>query len=522
MLHYLDKKCIVGVFLLFSFCGLFGQNIKMTKAEKKILRQADDAFDFYDYLNAMNKYKQLYHLDTNNMELNYKLGVCTYNIKKFRKEAKKYFLKVNATDYLEVNYYLGKLYHLERNYEKAIAYLTQYRYLSSGEEHSKQEIDDLIGKSNTAILFETQQNSGLEIKNMGEDINTEYAEYAPLIPADGNFMMFTSRRKNLLNNSLDPLGDYFEDIFIAKKTGDKWETNIINDTLINTRLHDACTGLSADGESMLLYRTSKDLKSGDIYESTFSSSKWSEPHMLGTIVNAPDYIETSACYSPDGNVIYFSSNREGGYGGMDLYYVKKLPNGKWAEPKNLGPKINTIYNEDAPFVHPFENVLYFSSEGNKNMGGYDIFKSEFDEMGVFTSPVNLGSPINTVDDDLFFVMSTDGSTGYFSSERTGGFGSQDIYSVYFPDNNIPLDVYNVFVFDEFDNVLKDVEIVVTDMKKKSVYGTYKSNSKTGKVLIISKPDVEYSFTIQCPACQPLISTMILNKEKEIIFRLKKK
>jgi hypothetical protein len=198
-----------------------------------------------------------------------------------------------------------------------------------------------------------------------------------------------------------------------------------------------------------------------------------------------------------------------------------LPSGKWGTPYNLGPSINTEYNEDAPFVHPSGNILFFSSEGHENMGGYDIFKSTFDDSGHFNSPENLGCPVNTVDDDIFFVLNTDGSLGYLSSEREGGYGSQDIYSVYFPVNNIPLNVYNIHIFDESGGIITNVSVLLTDMTKKTIYGMYKSNLNTGKIVVISPPDVSYRIAIEAPGYEPFISNTTLSADNELVFKLRK-
>jgi hypothetical protein len=333
-------------------------------------------------------------------------------------------------------------------------------------------------------------------------------------------VIFTSRRKNKYYNSRDPLGDYFEDIYVSYKKDSAWGEPVMLDTSINKPYHDAACGLSADGERLLSYHTSPDHIHGHIYESTWSGNTWSSPELVHANVNSVDYIETSACYSPDGEMIFFSSNRPGGFGGKDLYSVKKLPNGVWAKPFNLGPKINTEYNEDAPFVHPNDSVLFFSSEGHKNMGGYDVFKSKFDEAEKFSTPENLGFPINTVDDDIFFVLNTDASMGYFSSRRKGGFGSHDLYKAFFEDNNIPLTAYGIHVTDELGNAVKKVEIIVTDREHKEIFGEYKSNPNSGKVLIISKPDRVFRFAIEAPGYEPLIvNAVYLGKEQTLNFKL---
>ena len=493
-----------------------------SRQDKQLVNKADKAFDNSDYLNALKMYETIYQLDSNDNETNFKLGVCNFEIKKLRKYSKKYFDKVPATDFPDVNYYLGRLNHVLKQYDKAIYYFNQYKYFGGENQFSKKEIDDLIEKCHTALLFETTADKTVSIKNMGSTVNTEYAEYAPLIPADENFMIFTSRRKNPIWQKTDPLGDYFEDIYISKKdVAGNWTAPSMLDTNVNTSVHDAGTGLSADGEKLLLYRTSKDLKSGDIYESFYSSDKWSNPEILSSIVNSPDYLETSACYSPSGDMIFFSSNRPGGFGGKDLYFSRKLHNGKWGKPFNLGPNINTEYDEDAPFVDPLGNILFFSSEGHKNMGGYDIFKSTFNESGSFDEPINLGSPVNTVDDDIFFVMNTDGSKGYFSSEREGGFGLQDIYSVTFPVTEVPLSVYNIHVVDESSTIIKDVEVKVINLENESTYGIYKANDRTGKILVISKKDKEYRIIIDAPGFERFVTNTIFDNNVNILYKLTK-
>ncbi len=245
--------------------------------------------------------------------------------------------------------------------------------------------------------------------------------------------------------------------------------------------------------------------------------------MLGPNVNSNEYLEASACYSAEGEVVFFSSNRPGGYGGKDLYLARKLFNGKWGKPFNLGSAINTEYDEDSPFVHPLGNTLFFSSEGHKNMGGFDIFKSTFDETGKFTDAVNMGSPVNTVDDDIFFVMNTDATKGYFSSEREGGFGLQDVYNVSFPNvTTLPLNVYNMHIVDDSSSVIKDVEVKAIEIEKESVYGIYKANDKTGKLIIISPSGKEYRLIVDAPGYERLVTNVILGTNMNLLYKLSKK
>ncbi len=488
--------------------------------DKKLFFEADESFEMSDYLSAMTIYEKLFLQDSTNSEINYKLGICKFELKAYKNKAKENFDKVNINDFPETNYYLGLLNHSLSRFDKAKDCFKQYLSTKGEKEHTAKEINDLLIKCYNAEYMESTSNNFIQIENLGNKINTEYPEYAPLIPADEKFMLFTSRRKNNVWPQKDINGEYYEDIYMSERKGNEWQIPVMLDTVINTALHDACTGLSANGEKMLMYRTSKDLKSGDIYESNYMNGKWSKPSMLGTTVNSEGYLESSACYSADGNMIFFSSNRPGGYGGMDLYMARKLDNGKWGEPFNLGPTINTEYNEDAPFVDPEGTTIYFSSQGHKNMGGYDIFKSKFDERGVFTEPENLGCPINTVNDDIFFVINTDNSMGYLSSEREGGFGSQDIYSVYFGDNGKEMKAFDIHIHDESDSLISKSEITLIDPRTKKEIGYYKSNWDTGKILIISNSKQKYNMVIEARGYKTKVfDNYSFDTSNDLIFKL---
>jgi tetratricopeptide (TPR) repeat protein len=490
------------------------------RLNEKMWLKADKVFDFGDYLGALKMYEVLNGIDSTNKEINYKMGVCNFEIKPLRKNAMKYFIKASSGTNPEVQYYLGRLYHLSGKFNNAIECYSNYKKSKGEKEHTAKEIDDLIDKSHTAELFELKPDPKVKLENLGPQINTLYPEYVPLIPADEDFMIFTSRRKNTVHPQVNEFGEYYEDIYISKRTAGVWQAPEMMDTTINSPGHDACTGLSADGEKLLLFRTSPDKLSGDIYESLYINGKWSRANKLGPNVNSSEYLEASACYSPEGEVVFFSSNRPGGFGGKDLYSVKRLPNGEWGKPFNLGPKINTEYNEDAPFMHPSGNILFFSSEGHKNMGGYDIFKSTFDEFGNFSEPVNLGFPINKVDDDIFFVLNTNASAGYLSSDRTGGYGSQDIYKVNFLDSVLPYKVQHLVVYDEQNNILKKSEVSLTDSTSGKVIGIFRSNENTGKVLIVSEPFKEYVLSIKVSGYEPLTVTSTFNAihPKPILMR----
>ncbi len=515
MLHYSGKKLKLTITLL--LVAHFAMAQLSSLHDQQLWIKADNTLEYGDYMNALKLYEQLNHIDSTNEEIIFRIAVCNFNIRQYRKQSVSYFNKINALHFPETNYYLGRLSLLNKQYEQAIDYFSKYKNTKEEREHTPKEMDDLLNKCRTAILFESNKNDSVRITNLGSTINSSYAEYAPLIAEKEDFLLFTSRRKSKVHARKDPLGEYFEDIYSSKKMGDTWQTPVMLDTAINTFLHDACTGLSADGKKLLIYRTSQDLKSGDIYESNFEDTTFGTPFIITSNVNSKKYTETSACFSPDNNTIFFSSDRPGGYGGKDIYFMKKMDNGKWGTPFNLGPSINTEYNEDAPFVHPLNNILFFSSEGHKNMGGYDIFKSNFDESGTFTEPENLGAPVNTSDDDVFFVLNTTGSTGYFSSEREGGFGSQDIYKVtFFPP--LALNVYHASLTDKSGNVIPKAELILTDISTSKTIGIFQVNASSGKALIIAEPK-DYQLQIKAAGYEPSTVLIKLGADMDLTYKL---
>lgn len=516
MLRYLDKVISISLCLCLTASLVSAQQ---AVNNDRLWIKADRAMEIGDYMGALQLYEQIYQSDSLSQELNYKMGVCSFEIRRLRKASSKFFDKVSADEYVEIYYYKGRLNHLNGKYQDAITHYSDYKSMKGFKAYDNDEVNVLIDKAKTAVEFELKADGQILVKNLGETVNTPYPEYAPLIPANESSLFFTSRRMNDVWQGKDPLGDYFEDIYSCVRKDNTWQSPVMLDTCVNTKMHDACTGLSADGKKLLIFRTGADLFSGNIMETDVSKGECDAPSLLGSIVNSEDFAETSACYSPEGDIIFFSSNRPGGYGGKDLYAVKKLPNGEWGIPYNLGPEVNTEYNEDAPFVHPSGSILYFCSEGHENMGGYDIFECNFDESGKFSNPNNLGYPINTNDDDVFFVMNADASVGYLSSERDGGFGSQDIYAVHFSGNETPLNVYNVHLYGDDKELIKKAEISLTSLETGKRFGKYKTNRNNGKLIILSEKKKVYKVTIKAQGFETLTFEATLDDDTNLTYVL---
>ncbi|MEQ8927696.1 MAG: OmpA family protein [Fulvivirga sp.] len=408
-------------------------------------------------------YVQAAEADPSNIIANWRAG--DFYLKTVgKKNAVKYFLRVLEldTEYrFDIEYWIGQSYHYGMEFDKALAYYNRYRQkLIDRDGYRGRDrielsvVDRKIYECKNAIEFIANP-AHYSIVNVGSAINSEYEEYGPVLNEDETILIFTSRRREgNLNENVFSDNKPYEDIFISTKKNGEWSKAENIGNVVNTPFHDSNLALSADGTQLFLY---KDENNGDIYESDRKEDgTWTFPQPLSESVNSEGFKEASISISPDGQILFFASDRPGGQGGIDIYYSIKDRNGEWARSKNLGAKINTEYDDDAPFIDYDGKTLYFSSLGRKGMGGYDIFKSTYDSAaGEWGEPENLGFPINTPDDDIFFVSTKDGKRGYYASVREDGMGFTDIYMV------------TILQEDEVGETLasKDAESVETEAKE---------------------------------------------------------
>jgi len=417
----------------------FPDDKKGFKKAQKSLKEGDKLYNagVPSYPRAIDHYLEANSFNPNNAELNYKIGKCyLFTIQKDKSiEYLEKALSLNPNVALDARFLLARGYHLTLDFDKAIDTYTQFK---NGLGPS-----DLNTYGKTVDRRIQQCNTGKElvanpvrvfIDNLGPVVNSKYPDYSPMISADEAIIMFTSRRDNSTGGKIDPQDQrYFEDILISTKVDGIWTAPKNPGKPLNSDGHDATAGLSPDGQTLFIY---KGVKGGNIYESQLKGSKWTKPKKMPKPISSK-FHESSASLSPDGRTIYFVSQRPGGYGGRDIYKSTKNEKGKWGPVENLGPVINTEFDEESVFMHPDGKTLYFSSQGHRTMGGYDIFKSVY-ENGKWSVPENLGYPINTPDDDVFFTMAASGVRGYYSSERLGGLGGQDIYVITFLGEEKPL------------------------------------------------------------------------------------
>jgi outer membrane protein OmpA-like peptidoglycan-associated protein len=341
----------------------------------------------------------------------------------------------------------------------------------------------------------------VSIKNIGAEINSTFPDYSSVISADGKIMFFTSRRpstdKDIKKNKEGLEKIYFSTYNDKQK---KWNAATSIPEPVNApNRHNSNIALSNDGSWLLIYRDDEN-GNGDIYESRQKGITWTEPEKLPEPVNSKSH-ESSASIAPDGRTIYFVSDRvEGGKGGRDIWYCTKDESGKWGKAVNIGEPINTKDDEEAVFIHPDGKTLYFSSTRKGGQGGYDIYVTT-NEKGLWSTPVNIGAPINTVDNDLFFVLTASGKTAYYSSSRKGTLGEKDVFEVNFTalekkkDKGPRLALLKGKIYDAKTKLPIEATIELTNVKTGEKVSNFTSNSQSGSYMVSLPAGVNYGIYV---------------------------
>ena len=402
-----------------------------------------------------------------------------------------------------ISFNIARAYHRTHELDKALS------YYEKTEEEFKKAYGSKISKFATEMgvldLYKKQCEygkklmsnpvEGVIIENLGKNINTLSPEFGPLITADEKYLIFTSRRTGSTGGEIASDGKYMEDIYMSKNVGGEWRKPWKISKKINTEAHDACIGLSTDGRNLLIYRSDKG-GSGNIHSSFLKGKLWTEPVQLPDGINSSG-IENSASISADGRLLVFTSDRPGGYGGFDIYMVEKQSDGQWGQPKNLGKEINTEFDEEGPFLHADGRTMYFSSKGHETMGGYDIFKSVYGSQSkVFSKSVNVGYPINSANDDVFYVWTPDGKRAYFSTRREGGFGDQDIYKMTVPGAEVAVVLLKGEITVKGTDNPVGALITIFDNKNNIELASINANEATGEYVLIVKPGENYGISVE--------------------------
>ncbi|MFZ5553226.1 MAG: OmpA family protein [Bacteroidota bacterium] len=416
----------------------FEEGMEFIKLAEEAQDPAFSTLDNYNadlamYRKALPFLEKAQAFNPNYSVLNYQIGKCYLaSVNKFK--SVDYFLmayKLNGNVAKDVQFYIGWGYHLKNDWDNAIKHYELYRKTVTADKNEELiMINKKIEECNVGKRLMAKPER-VWVDNLGPNVNSEYPEYAPNITADESKVIFTGRRIDTQKGGVDPNdGFYFEDVYMAKRNEKgEWDKAVNLGSDINTESHDAPAGLSPDGTKLFLFYGWKG--NGDIYMSELKNDVYQKPEKLNSTVSTKDEYESSATISFDGKELYFASERKGGNGLEDIYMCKWDDKKKeWGPAQNLGPVINTRYRETGVYLHPDGETMYFASQGHESMGGFDIFVSKR-ENGIWGKPKNLGYPINSTDDDVYFVVSGSGRYAYFTSFRKDGYGEKDIYRLTF-------------------------------------------------------------------------------------------
>jgi outer membrane protein OmpA-like peptidoglycan-associated protein/tetratricopeptide (TPR) repeat protein len=452
------KHAILAFLSICLFVTVIAQDTK--KLQKEILNQGLYALDIEDYEGAQRLFRQLVELDYKNASYHFYEGI-SYFLAPSNKEASlKPFEASLANSFNdtipELFYYLGRSYQLNHEFDKAIIYYNKSKSLVKNNKSGKAlalELDYLIktcqhgtyhaslttqnpvetklGTSKNKNKYYINSYDWVILENLGNKINSSFRDVAPIIYANGNVILFTTRR-NLPGNADDKKDDsqYAENVMVTINKDGRWTdpvevqfSGLFNNSLSNSPSYESLIMIAYDEKELFYYRDNI------IYSSQFTNGQWTEIKPLNSNINSKKIRASSVFLSPDNSTLYVAATiKKNGYGGKDIYISKRMEDGEWGELQNIGPVINTEHDEDAPFITKDGKKLYFASKGHSSIGGYDIFVSEW-KNDTWDTPRSLGIPINTPLDEIYYWTDEKEKFTLYSSSRDGGYGDMDIYRI---------------------------------------------------------------------------------------------
>lgn len=421
----MNRSCFLILSLFLTLTLSFGQGRQVVE---DLYKDANAYFYFEDYEEALALYLEVYNSYPDNSNLDYRIGICYLNIPGSKHKAIPYLERATqdiSRRYSETSlretgapvdalFYLGNAYFVNNQLDKAKETFESFRsQIRSERQYDMDYLNHQVEGLGRSRVIQSYPVNFLR-RNLGDNINNRFPNFNAVISGDGNTLAYTTKER------------FYQAIMVARKEGDGWgrPQNITLDLVVDGNA--STLSLSYAGDELYLFKAADHV--GNIYVSNFRNGAWSPMQKLNANINTEAY-ETHASISADGKKLFFASNRPGGYGDLDIYVSEKDENGEWGPAVNLGPNINTRFNENTPFITADGNTLFFSSEGHNSMGGYDIFFSTRQSDNTWSRPVNLGYPINTTDDDIFYSPIGDGSQGLMAVIDPKGYGEKDITQI---------------------------------------------------------------------------------------------
>ncbi len=504
--------------LLFTLAFFISAISFAQKSEGNVLKKGTDEYkifmakqDFFggDYRSALNKFKEIQKNRPNDASVHFWIGNCYFMMKTYQdaldelEKAK----SIDANASSDLNLVLGKAYHMRGMIDKALESFNTYRKTieSSPKKISESDVDVFISQCN--IAKEMMAHSVNAKLHFMVDINSQYDDKGPVLANGEKTIIFTSRRPMDDKSKTDKEGDFgfFDNVYESYWSDEKknWlAADLIRGPINLDGGYNSVSSISSDGTQMFIYRNhNTEAHGGEIFVSKKATSgKWKNPEILLKPINT-SYYEDAAVLSPDGNTLYFVSERPGGLGNGDIWMSKKSGS-EWAEPVNLGAPVNTPFDENGLWLAPDGKTLFFCSNGPNSMGLHDIFKTTVDEKGKWSKPVNIGYPINSVNMESKFVMTADKKTAYISSVRDSGLGERDI---------IMLDISNYDVMTGVSapsaplTATLSGKITTADSTHKALPAEIRILDKnTGMQSAMTKSGEDGSYTIEFPGGKPFM------------------
>ena len=502
------KRLVIITWLLATFI-----NPELRSQSKEESRQnffeAESWILFESYQDALPLYLQLLKRYPKNSNYKYRIGQCYINIPGEKIKAVSYLEDAIADidpKYREGKfsesgapydalYYLANAYRINNQIDKALKTYELFRLNLNPAVYDTTVVNLQIQSCRNAKEL-MRMPLYLKVKNLGNVINSSNNDYNPVVSDNEDMIVFSRSQA------------FYDAILYSTKVNGVWTEPLNMNELLKVDRDLFPTSISKDGKDLYLYSSAD--YDGIIYTSRFENGKWSPIVKLNDNINTK-YWESHATISHDNKKLYFTSNRKGTYGGLDIYVSTRDSTGDWGPAVNLGPTINTPYNEESPFLSQDDKTLFFSSRGHFNMGGYDIFYSTLLDNGEWSVPLNVGFPLNTTDDDVFFRPLNQGYEGYVSKELPGGFGKQDIYRVEIFSNDHPRKFFvrgMVKVADLINNMNDSVKVSAMNIKNPDQTMIVYSNPQTGQYEF-QLPQGDYQIIYQGDGGQTVVKNLNL-------------
>jgi len=490
----------------FLFFAVLTVNVALAQTAPTLSTKSKKAIELYtvadnyrvrgEYEQAIDLLSQAIAKDPKFTEAYLRLGLTYFSMKQYANALKQYEKGLSLTD--DINrqkafwFSMGEPYLLSGEYEKAMQVLGSY---ISNERTNKQRLDraGMLYKSAAFALENKTHPNPYSSQPLSDSVNEFELQYFPVLTVDQSQLIFTRRLTN------DPNDD--ENLVVSRRSPrGRWLKAESISGNINTRLNEGTCSISADGRKLILTTcTGRDgVGSCDLYESIKVGNDWSEPKNLGRNVNSSAW-ESQPSLSADGRTLYFVSDRKAGLGLRDIWVSRLDENGNWTRAVNAGPQINSVYDEISPFIHANNRTLFFATNGRPGFGGYDIFYCDRDTSG-WTTPLNLGQPINDNGEQFSLFITADGKKGYYSHEETleSGHSRSKIYEVFIPPQNqirFRSNYVKGVIRDKVSKAPLRARIELLNIKTDEVVSLVASDSITGEYLIVLTQGDEYALYV---------------------------